>query len=177
MKLLTQVWNYLPRYEITCPGMKLLAQVWNYLPRFEITYPDLKFYTQCTNCEQSSFIPGAQFITRYDISYPGLKLTFDTDLLPTVWKNVLNCARVSIIFWLKTIIRIRNNLCKLIRKILPKRRNFAQPSKHTTIFSNLQYICNILSQTCVKILQICEKLMLANCSKTSILKKLDSKCR
>jgi hypothetical protein len=40
----TQIWNYIPRYETTYPGMKLHTLIWNYLPKYETTHLSMKLH-------------------------------------------------------------------------------------------------------------------------------------
>jgi hypothetical protein len=49
MKIPTQVWKFLPRYENSYPGMKIPTQVWKFLLRYENFYPALKLYTWVWN--------------------------------------------------------------------------------------------------------------------------------
>jgi hypothetical protein len=58
-----QVWNYIPKYETTYPGMELHTQVWNCIPRYGTAYPGKKLHTQVWNC-----------IPRYETTHPSTNL-------------------------------------------------------------------------------------------------------
>jgi hypothetical protein len=43
-KFYTQLWSFVPRYEVLYPVKKFCTQVWSFVPRYEVLYPGMKVF-------------------------------------------------------------------------------------------------------------------------------------
>jgi hypothetical protein len=92
MKIHTQVWNYIPRYEASLPGMNLHSEVWNFMLRYDTSCPGMKLHTQSwawilsykTSCPGMNLQTKVwNFVHRYETTSSGLKLrTHERNYIP-----------------------------------------------------------------------------------------------